>query len=109
MGRRSGSNSRKLTAEIEARQRNIGWPDSVVNGRRVDEFLWKGSPNPTVVQRIGACLFGLAYLAAGSVMFWAAQEERLWLLIMISVGVILFGARLFRNGIRVIKQRKEPE
>src|SRR5579862_9565643 len=51
-----------LEEEIRARQENIVWPGPLVNSRGVDEFLWKGSPNPTVIQRIAAWIFGLTFI-----------------------------------------------
>lgn len=48
--------------EIEARQRNTVWPDTLRNGALVDAFVWRGSPNATYIQRIGTALFGLLFL-----------------------------------------------
>lgn len=52
-------------SEIEARQRNILWPDTLGNSALVDAFLWKGSPDATRVQRIGMALIGLMYSGPG--------------------------------------------
>ena len=41
-------------ADVERKQKNVVWPDPLVNSRGVDQFFWRGCPNPTVVQRIGA-------------------------------------------------------
>lgn len=51
--------------ESRQRQRNVVFPDTVRNARSVDAFLWRGSPNPTRVQRIGAWLFGLTLIGTG--------------------------------------------
>ena len=51
--------------ESKKRQRNIVFPDTVRNGRTVDAYLWKGNPDAPLVQRIGACLIGLFYMAVG--------------------------------------------
>jgi hypothetical protein len=55
----------KFNDDVQARQRNTVWPDTLKNGRSVDGFLWKGSPDATPVQRVGSAIFGLAFLAAG--------------------------------------------
>lgn len=52
----------KSLSEIEARQRNTVWPDTLRNGALVDAFVWRGSPNATYIQRIGTALFGLLFL-----------------------------------------------
>src|SRR6266851_2554680 len=52
----------KPLSEIEARQRNTVWPDTLRNAALVDAFLWKGSPDATPIQRIGIGLFGLLFL-----------------------------------------------
>ena len=56
------SGRRKSFSGIEARQRNIVWPDTLRNGALVDAFLWKGSPDATPTQRIGIALFGFLFL-----------------------------------------------
>jgi hypothetical protein len=51
-----------VSDDVRARQRNTVWPDTLRNGRVVDSFIWKGSPDATLVQRIGVALFGLLFL-----------------------------------------------
>jgi hypothetical protein len=58
-----------LRRELEAKQRNILFPDTLANSSRVDEFLWKGSPNPTAIQRCGLAIFALFYLGAAAFCF----------------------------------------
>jgi hypothetical protein len=55
--------------EAKGRQRNIVFPDTVRNGRAVDVFFWRGSPAPTLVQRIAAWMFGLLILCNGLTFF----------------------------------------
>jgi hypothetical protein len=57
--------SEQLVEATKAKQRNVDWRDAHMNGRTVDEFLWKGSPDASLVQRIGACLFGIAFVLVG--------------------------------------------
>jgi hypothetical protein len=83
--------------DIRASQRNTLWPDLLVNSRNVDKFLWKGSPNPTLVQTIAACLFGLTFFIAGIATLRFARQEGLPVVI-IGVGALLLGVRVFLNG-----------
>lgn len=52
--------------ESRQRQRNVVFPDTVRNARSVDAFLWKGSPDPTLVQRVAAWLWGLTFIGLGA-------------------------------------------
>jgi hypothetical protein len=90
--------------EIKARQRNIVWPDALVNSRAVDVFLWRGSSDAPLVQRIGAWLFGLLYLGFGVVLWSIARREKLLPLAVISAASFLLGAKIFLNGF--LKKRR---
>ena len=92
---------------IRARQRNIVFPDTVRNARSVDAFLWKGSPNPTLVQRIGAWMFGLSFTGVGAALCFLGIKGRPdedqsslgpWAAMLIGIFFVLVGARVFRNG-----------
>lgn len=61
--RRRESDLEKFIEEVEGKHRNIVWPDPLVNSQTVDRFFCKGSPNPTVVQRIAAWLFSQAQVS----------------------------------------------
>lgn len=56
----------RIREEAEAKQRGTLWPDTLRSGRTVDEFLWKGDPRPTPVQRAGLAIFGLGSLTLAS-------------------------------------------
>lgn len=86
--------------QIGLKQRNICWPETLANGRSVDAFLWKGALHPTVVQRIGAWLFGLTFFGMGLVMLSMAREHRSLPSILFSYLFILLGVKVFRNGFR---------
>jgi hypothetical protein len=95
----------KLIDETRASQRNIVFPDTVRNGRAVDVFLWIGSPNPPLVQRIGAWMLGLLFMGFGLAFLGIAREDRHGdgLIFTLVVGLValvslLVGARVFRNG-----------
>ena len=91
--------------DIHGRQRNIFWPDTLRNGRAVDAFLWKGSPDATPVQRIGAWLFGLTSLGLGVSLFILARHEGSRLIGAGGLAGIFLGLRLCRNGF--VKRRQE--
>ncbi len=91
--------------DTKARQRNIVFPDMVRNGRSVDAFFWRGSPNPTLVQRIAAWLFGLVFVTMGLV--WSSgtvsiyrrhDTEGIWITTAVGFACFLLGTRIFRNG-----------
>jgi hypothetical protein len=91
--------------DVRARQRNFVFPDTVRNGRAVYVLLWRGSPDPGFVQRIGAWLFGLMFIGTGAVFLMQAAQARAeedWagfgLTLLISLGLISVGVRVFRNG-----------
>jgi hypothetical protein len=61
--------------DLKAKQRNVVWPDPQVNASRVDKFLWKGSPNPTRIQRIGAWIAGITFMGLGLAFFFLASMD----------------------------------
>ena len=87
--------------EIRARQNNIVWPGPLVNSRGVEAFFWKGSPNPTLVQRIAAWLFGVTHIG-GAILLWILAWQLggiAWLLLgtpAVAVGAL--GVKTFSNG-----------
>jgi hypothetical protein len=95
----------KFIDGVRASQRNIVFPDTVRNERPLLVFLWRGSPDPSLVQRIGAWLFGVIWIGFGaSFLSMAAQVrgEGDWtsfgIMLLISMGLISVGIRVFRNG-----------
>jgi len=96
--------------DIRSKQRNIVFPDTVRNGRSVDVFLWNGSPDPPLVQRIVAWMFGLFFLALAELSLFvmvlgahrgvAFGDRVVWILATLPVGSVCAyaGARVFRNG-----------
>ncbi len=97
----------KLIEEIRARQRNTVWPDLLINNRGVDAFLWKGSRDAPLVQRIAAWLFGLFFLAAGVAFLDIAYERQSVIPIVMSILFFLIGGRVFFNGFRRRKSRNK--
>jgi hypothetical protein len=86
--------------ELEARQRNTVWPDTMVNGRSVDEFLWKGSPDAPLVQRMGAWIIGLFFILMGLLFFDIAYEKHDRVFGVFSIPWIFLGIKVFLNGCR---------
>jgi hypothetical protein len=92
--------------EIKAKQRNTLWPDVLASGRRVDEFLWSGSPSASIVQRIGASLFGLGFLGSGLLLLYHAWKEQSFILVLMSFGVLLLAAKITHSAFRSHKENK---
>ena len=96
----------KFIDESRSSQRNIVFPDTVRNGRAVDVFFWRGSPAPTLVQRIAAWLFGLLFVAQGFLFgyfaFGVGKKEHdvvgFVVIGLISLALMALGMRIFRNG-----------
>lgn len=91
----------KFIEEAKGRQRNIVFPDTVRNERAAWAFFWKGSPEPTVVQRIAAWMIGLVFLGNGLMfvdMAASAHNGDAWILVPLSLPFIFVGVRIFRNG-----------
>jgi hypothetical protein len=89
-----------LVEDFNGKQSNTVWPEAMVNSRRVDEFLWKGSPDAPLVQRIGACIFGLVFILAGIGWFEVARTKGWIVFGALSIFWFLIGGRLFLNGLK---------
>jgi hypothetical protein len=57
-------------------------------------FLWRGSPDATPVQRIGAWLFGLTFLGLGIAIFMLARQAESRLIGAVGLALIFLGLRL---------------
>jgi len=90
----------EFAAEIRARQRNIVFPDTVINSRPMWVLLLRGSAHPMLAQRMGAWLFGVMYVGIGVTVFELARQEGSRLLGALALGLILLGLRIFRSGFR---------
>lgn len=96
----------KFIEEAGASQRNIVFPDTVRNGRAVDVFFWRGSANPTLIQRIAAWMFGIVLVCFGLANFsWAVRMRvedgfsiGVVFAVSISLALVSTGLRVFRNG-----------
>jgi len=96
----------QLIEEVKRKQRNTVWPDTMVNGRSVDEYLWKGSPEAPLVQRVGAWLFGGLFMVSGVSMIEAIREmspdrkSPASVIVGVLIAVLFFGVglKVFING-----------
>jgi hypothetical protein len=101
----------RLIEEIEAKQRNTVWPDTLENGRSVDAFLWKGSADAPLVQRIGAWIFGFTFMLLAVALIEVDREttpDRKSIAFVI-LAVLFFGVglKVFLNGFRRRKRNTE--
>jgi hypothetical protein len=86
--------------EVRAKQRNTVWPDTIRNSRSVDAFLWKGSPDAPLVQRIAAWVFGVFFVLCCIAWLDAAFERRSVIVGVLSIAWFLVGGKVFLNGFR---------
>jgi hypothetical protein len=102
------SESNEFIDALKAKQDNLLWPSSLVNSRRVDEFFFKGRPNPTPVQRVAAWLFGLADISIGFGFVAIARhaEQNGWVGWILAAGMWALGALTCYNGSRKSKNKK---
>lgn len=84
--------------DARERQNNIVFPDTVRNARGVDFFLWNGNPNPSLVQRIAAWLFGLTLIGFGVLALVIARDAGSFFARMLAASGFLIVAKIFRNG-----------
>ena len=87
--------------DVQNRQRNIVWPDTMRNGRLVDALLWRGSSEATMVQRIGIAVFGLLFLGFGLFfVFSLAPEFHSMSIAVVGVFSVALGVRVTLNAFR---------
>ena len=90
----------QVLESVKSKQRNTVWPEPLVNSRNVDEFLWKGASDALLVQRVGACLFGMTFVLIGVGWFAAGYAKDWWLFCLLSIVWFFVGVRIFLNGFR---------
>jgi hypothetical protein len=69
----------------------------IFNGRD-DKFLLKGNPHPSVIQRMGAWLFGFVFVSFGFIIFGLTRAEGSWLGRLVALGLVSLGLLMGRNG-----------
>ena len=108
-GKMRTPNQHKVISEIRAKQRNIVFPDTLRNSRGVDEYLWKGSPNATRVQRVASWMFGCFFILAGVAFVDVAFEKQDWPSGVFSICWFLVGGKVFLNGFRRSRSKSSSE
>lgn len=101
--------TREFIAEFEAKQRNIVFPDTLKNSRSVDEYLLKGSPDAPLVQRVGAWIFGIAFIIVGLALLGVARERQIWPPVLLSIISLSVGLRVILSGFRKRKSKAVPD
>jgi hypothetical protein len=108
-----GVSQQEIIEDLKARQRNTLWPDTMINSSSVDGFLWKGSENPPLVQRMGAWIFGITFMLLGMGMIEIDREIEDYRksILAVIVGVVFFlaGMKVFRNGFRRRKAKNPSD
>ncbi len=99
----------KLIEDIKTKQSNTVWPDALRNSRGVDEFLWRGSPNAPLVQRIGAWVFGITLLIFGIVFLDVAHRMHSPFDLVPSLAFFPLGTRVCLNGFRRSESEKRQD
>ena len=85
--------------DAEQRQRNTVWPDTLRGGRSADDYLWNGNPKAPTVQRIGAMVFGIAFLAGAVAAGSIGVQKSGWPFLIPCALAGLVGLRLIRNAL----------
>jgi hypothetical protein len=100
-------------SDIANRQRNVQWHDTFRNNHFVNELLWKGRPDATLVQRIGIALFSIAPLTFAVVLIsvaWdASPDPAAILFLLMALPFIVFGTRLLRNAFMPSASKSDSE
>jgi hypothetical protein len=95
--------------EVSGKQSNTFWPDTMKNSSSVDEFLWKGSPDAPLVQRMGAWIFGITFMVAGLAVLLITHKEQSWIDIVVSIVSFSIGIKVFLNGFRRRKATRHKD
>jgi hypothetical protein len=107
-----GQDTDEMLKEIDRKQGAVEWPETLEAGRSVDEFLWKGDPKATRVQRVGLVIFGVGFLFLFVIAVVLTVVGRDWpdiiggLVIGTPSGIFAF--RFLRNAFRRTSHRSSP-
>ena len=102
---RSHQDPERFAEEVAAKQRNLLWPDTLVNSKSVDKFLFTGCANPSLLQRVGAWIFGLMFFVLGVVSVEIGRQTDTSPYKFVGLLFVLLGVVVFRNGFPKRKSR----
>jgi len=88
---------RAVQHELKADQTHFGFFGPPPRDK-VNRFFWRGSTNPTKVQRAAAWLMGASFIAAGFGLVSQAGDS--YVTRLIGSCAVVVGAVVFRNGFR---------
>ena len=94
-------------SDLEAKQRNFVWPDTMRNSRGVDVLFFKGDPKAPMVQRIGCWVFGISmfFITATSTAELLDSKSAAWAIMALASGG--FGGWVFSRGFVGLKNRRK--
>ena len=94
----------QVREDIDERQQATTWPETLRAGRSVDEFLWKGDPKATPIQRAGLAVFAAMFLFMFGVSIVVVIVKHDWTVTLVSLipGTLsgIAGIRLLINAFR---------
>jgi hypothetical protein len=100
MSRQSKPDHDDLLEDLQRRQSNTVWPDTMRNGVSVDGYLWNGNPKAPLVQRVGAVIWGLAFLGFAGLFAYLAATKKFTPLYLFTAGLGYIGLRFISNAFR---------
>src|SRR4051794_28428333 len=99
---------RKFSKNMQARQRNTIWPDTIRNRANGDRAIWFGADNPTMIQRIGFGLFGGVFFGIGVIsiasMWQSGNMGKARLSFVMGAFSLVIGGRILWNAVRAAKK-----
>ena len=99
-----GHDTDEMLKEIHRKQGAAKWPETLEAGPSVDEFLWKGDPKATPVQRVALAIFavGFLFLFVVSIVLIVVRRDGTSIVVglIIATPCGIAGFRLLRNVFR---------
>lgn len=104
-----GPDTDEILKEIDRKQGAATWPETLEAGRSVDEFLWRGDPRATPVQRVGLAIFavGFLFLLVISIVLMVVRHDGPSIVLGLIIGTLsgIAAFRLLRNVFRRTARR----
>ena len=107
-----GRDTDEMLKEIDRKQGASKWPETLEAGQSVDQFLWKGDPKATPVQRAGLAIYGVGFLFlfALAVVLLVVRPDGPDILGGLVIGIPsgIFAFRFLRNAVRGTTHGSRP-